>query len=134
MEFRFGIARSLVTAGVVVCAAVPLAGGVAYAAASPRPAAMHAARAHHRTTTLTTRSPNVHIRSKAKLTKRSRIVETLAMRGSRVGVKCYKTGPSISGDSTWYRVVSPRAGFVAGHELNVRREPAAGVASCKAKK
>jgi hypothetical protein len=141
MVFRFSLGRSLMAVGVLTTMAVPVAGGVAYAA-SPLPnrqsvatrAPQHRSSTHHKTTRLTTRTAHVHIRSAAKLSKRSKILATLSAPGSTVMVRCYKAGASISGDTTWYRTVSPRAGFVAGHELNIAKEPATGVTACKTKK
>ena len=75
----------------------------------------------------------MHIRSRAKISKGSKVVDTLARPGTTVAVRCYKSSTSVGGDSTWYRIVSPRAGFVAGNLLDISREPAAGVTACHPK-
>ena len=141
MAFKSGLGRSLVLAGVLTCTAVALAGGTAYAASSPKPKphatatpAPHASSTHRKTTTLTTRTPAVAIRSVPKKGKKSRVLVTLATSGSKVTVSCHTTGADIGGDRTWYRTVSPRAGFVAGHQLTIRKEPATGVPACTKKK
>jgi hypothetical protein len=125
MTLRF----SLVLVTAVTAVAIPIAGGAAYATTP-----IQAPATHQRTVALTTAAANVHIRSAAKVGKRSKILDTLHASGSTVRVSCYKTGVSVDGDTTWYRTKSPRVGYVAGHELSIAKEPASGVATCKTKK
>jgi hypothetical protein len=140
MTIKYVSPRSLLVAGALAFAGVPLMAGTAYAGTAPQPqpqptaTATHAPAPRPRVTVLATRVAGVHIRSAAKVGKRSRILVSLPAAGTKVAVRCYKTGPGVGGDTTWYRTVSPRAGFVAGRELAVAKEPAAGVPTCRPKK
>jgi hypothetical protein len=58
------------------------------------------------------------------------VVGVLGAAGSSVGVNCYALGSSVSGDSVWYRLVSPDTGYVAGYYLKSGRDPAAGIPQC----
>src|ERR1022692_1586624 len=63
-------------------------------------------------------------------TTKSAKVGVLGKAGSRVTVDCYAIGQRIHGDSVWYRITSPKTGYVAGFYLNTGRDPAAGVPRC----
>jgi hypothetical protein len=45
-------------------------------------------------------------------------------------VDCYTHGRAVAGDSTWYHLAAPHAGYVAGYYLNTGRDPAAGIPRC----
>jgi hypothetical protein len=50
--------------------------------------------------------------------------------GTKVTVRCYAIGESVSGDNVWYRITAPRTGMVAGFYLNTGRDPATGIRHC----
>ena len=70
----------------------------------------------------------LHVRSRA--TTDAPILAVLRAVGTRVTVSCYRRGQDISGDPIWYRLVSPRTGYVAGINLNTGWDPASGVPRC----
>lgn len=142
MAVRGKLGRSLLLAGVLTAAAVPAMAGAAYAGTPPHPTTppghqvshnppghqvshnppghqhgTHASSAHH-TTTLTTTVPDAHIRDKSTTVRHSRVIATLHTRGSEVEVTCRKTGMPVSGDSTWYKTVTPARGYIAAAMLD----------------
>jgi Rv2525c-like, glycoside hydrolase-like domain len=58
------------------------------------------------------------------------IADVLGAVGSRVAVNCYTLGSSVSGDSVWYHLVAPHAGYAAGFYLNTGHDPAHGIPQC----
>jgi hypothetical protein len=58
------------------------------------------------------------------------IVGVLGVAGSHVTVDCYALGNPVFGDSVWYHLVAPHAGYVAGWYLKTGRDPAAGIPLC----
>ena len=127
------IPRIVFTAGVLSLVAMPLAAGAAYAdsASHHKPGATAKATTTP-TTTLTTRVVGAHVRNRPTTDKSARTVGTVAKKGTAVKVHCYTTGTAVGKDKTWYHILAPVKGYIAGHLLDVKAEPAAGVPMCKA--
>jgi hypothetical protein len=60
------------------------------------------------------------------------VLAVLGAAGTKVNVNCWARGTSVFGDSVWYHITAPHAGFVAGFYLSTGRDPAAGIPSCSA--
>ena len=124
---RISLGRSVLAAGILSLAMVPIAAGAAYADTTIH---HHTAKTKLTVTTLHTRVAHAKIRSLANNTKHSTVRATLPRSGSNVKVTCYVIGASVNGDKTWYRTTSPTHGYIAGHLLAIATEPATGVAMC----
>jgi uncharacterized protein YgiM (DUF1202 family) len=70
----------------------------------------------------------LHVRTRP--TTAARITTVLGKVGTKITVNCYSRGQDISGDPIWYHIVTPRAGYVAGLNLDTGYDPAAGVPAC----
>lgn len=83
-----------------------------------------------------TRTRHVYRTLVPRLAVRTAATDTAAKRaalgatGTRVTVRCYALGQSVSGDRVWYDITAPDAGFVAGFYLSTGRDPAAGIRRC----
>jgi hypothetical protein len=128
MGWPTGIKRlALAAAGAPLAAAlttVMLAGPVA---AAPQPAAVEFQAASHVYSTLIT---GLHVRKAPTTT--APVLAVLGPAGTKVSVDCWVRGRPVFGDSVWYLIMAPHAGFVAGFYLNTGRDPAAGIPSCTA--
>jgi hypothetical protein len=141
---RVSFSRAVIAITALTAALLPITTGSANAAptnntANPPVAVIHhdianvvaiRREAPHRTTTLITRIPRASIRTMASADRRSRTVATLRGKGSPVTARCYLAGERVAGDRTWYRTVSPSAGYIAGADLAIRHEPALHVYPC----
>jgi len=58
------------------------------------------------------------------------VVAVLGAAGTKVTVNCYAIGGSVFGDSVWYHLVAPNAGYSAGFYLDTGRDPAPGIPAC----
>ncbi len=70
----------------------------------------------------------LHVRTRP--TTAAKITTVLGKVGTKITVNCYSHGQDISGDPIWYHIVTPRAGYVAGLNLDTGYDPAAGVPAC----
>ena len=70
----------------------------------------------------------LHVRTRP--TTAAKITTVLGKVGTKITVNCYSRGQDISGDPIWYHIVTPRAGYVAGLNLDTGYDPAAGVPAC----
>ena len=138
------ITCTVVVAGVAVVAGLAVAGTAE--ASGPAAAPPHTAASPHSTpaphTTLkpkaahaasTHRFPakHAHVRLHAQPNQTSPTVGTMVHAGSEVTVRCYTTGTSVGGDTTWYRTAKTTSTeYVAGADLRSGHDPAAGVPRC----
>ena len=60
----------------------------------------------------------------------ARIVGQVRKRGAMMTVACWAAGTSISGNSVWYRISAPVAGYVTAFYVRAKYDPAAGVRKC----
>jgi hypothetical protein len=129
MGWPTGIRRLvLAAAGAPLAAAVTTVMLAGPAAAAPQPAeAAHQIQASHVYSTLIT---GLHVRKTPSTA--APILAILGPAGTKVSVNCWARGTSVFGDSVWYLITAPHAGFVAGFYLNTGRDPAAGIPSCTA--
>jgi len=127
MGWPTGIRRlALAAAGVPLAAAMTTVMLAGPAVAAPQPArAAQQLQASHVYSTLIT-----GLRVRKTPSTAAPVLTVLGAAGTKVTVSCWARGTSVFGDSVWYHITAPHAGFVAGFYLNTGRDPAAGVPSC----
>jgi hypothetical protein len=54
----------------------------------------------------------------------------LGAAGSPVKISCWYYGQSIVGDSIWYRISTPRSGYVSGYYVDTGRDPNPAIPRC----
>jgi hypothetical protein len=117
---------ALAAAGVPLAATMTTVMLAGPAAAAPQPAnAALQLQASHVYSTLIT---GLHVRRTPSTA--APILAILGPAGTKVAVNCWARGSSVFGDSIWYHITAPHAGFVAGFYLNTGRDPAAGIRRC----
>jgi hypothetical protein len=116
MTVRFWLGPAVAT-GLLASLALPAGSGLAAPEGQPP-------------VTLTTATGDADILSAPSTSPGVTIKHIVVAANSPVQVACYLTGEAIHHDSTWYRVVAPVPGYIAGAQLNVSREPADGVPRC----
>ena len=126
MGWPTGIKRlALAAAGAPLAAALTTVMLASPAAAAPQPAALELQAASHVYSTLIT---GLHVRRAP--TTAAPVLAILGPAGTKVSVDCWARGNSVFGDSIWYLITTPHAGFVAGFYLGTGRDPAAGIRRC----
>jgi hypothetical protein len=126
MGWPTGIRRlALAAAGAPLAAALATVMLAGPAAAAPQPAALEAQAASHVYRTLIT---GLHVRRTPSTA--APILAVLGPAGTKVSVDCWARGSSVFGDSVWYLITKPHAGFVAGFYLDTGRDPNAGIRRC----
>ncbi len=129
MGFPAGVKRLvLAVAGVpvaVTMTTVMLAGPASAAPRSVQAAQVAAAPSSH---VYRTKVKGLRVRATANAS--AKVLAVLGAAGTSVTVNCYALGTAIGGDTVWYHITAPHAGYVAGFYLNTGRDPAAGIPRC----
>jgi hypothetical protein len=101
--------------------AAPAAAAPVSAAPQIRPDAMAAVM-------LRTLVPNVAVHSSPS--KKSSVTGVIKRRGTAVTIACYRNGVPVGGNSVWYLLASPVAGYVTAFYMNTHVDPVSGVGRC----
>jgi uncharacterized protein YraI len=72
--------------------------------------------------------PGLNVR--AGPTTHSRVVGTLGHSGTEVRIACFTRGEPVHGDTVWYRITQPRAGYVTNYYIRTNADILATTPSC----